>query len=426
MTSIPRSHPGAARRFWRVAFRRQAERPARRPILGALAQTAAWLVLLVLFSGCHFFSRELPRPGRTKLDSPLVVVPAKPLSNYLVVEAKWDKRGPYHFLVDTGASVTLVSPDLAARYAAKNAPPPTTPIVRVKSAGGETALLTAVTLRRIQLGGALFENVQALVYDCAAISAHLGVQIDGILGFPLFRETLLTLDYPHSRLVLQRRSAEPFTPGSPIPFNNDRKTPIIPLRLGDQTFVALIDSGSDAVLSLNPVGLQPEYAVEPRPGPTIATLAGDREQQIGRLARSITIGEYQVEKPVVDLTDELTSIGGGLLKNFTVTFDQEHNRVTFHRDSTAPIPPAPCRHSGVSFSKNPVYWRVASVVPGSPAERAEVQRGDLVTRIDGDPVDQWDIARYQALVATASEITFTFLNGTNETIKTIPVIDLVP
>ena len=34
------------------------------------------------------------------------------------------------------------------------------------------------------------------------------------------------------------------------------------------------------------------------------------------------IGDYTVEQPVVDLTDELTSVGGGLLRHFTVTFDQ--------------------------------------------------------------------------------------------------------
>ena len=30
------------------------------------------------------------------------------------------------------------------------------------------------------------------------------MKIDGILGFPLFRETILTLDYPHKRVLLSQ------------------------------------------------------------------------------------------------------------------------------------------------------------------------------------------------------------------------------
>jgi hypothetical protein len=387
-----------------------------------LAATTA----LALVSGCFSFHREPPRPGRTTLASPPVVLSALTLSNYLVVEAKWDKHGPYHFLIDTGASVTLVSPELAARYGEKNPFPPDTPLVRVKSAGGETALLAPTMIRRLQLDGARFEDVQALVYDCAPLSAHLGMKIDAILGFPLFRETLLTLDYPHSQVMLQRRSAAPAIPGSTIAFNNDRKTPIIPVRLGDRTFAALIDSGSDAALSLNPVGLDPVFAVPPRAGATVGTLTGDRAQQVGRLADTLKIGGYSLIRPVADLTDELASLGGGILKNFTVTFDQEHNQVTFQRDASDPIPSEPRRSAGLSFTKTPAYWRVASVVPGSPAAVAGVQPGDLVTRLNGEPVAKWDIRRYELLVATATSIEFTFLHGNNEVAERLDVFDLVP
>ncbi|HVU24080.1 MAG TPA: aspartyl protease family protein [Opitutus sp.] len=406
-------------------FRASAPPPSRRRFRSLVL--GPWSLVLILFlAGCTAFRRELPRPGRTVLDSPLVIVPATTLSNYLVVETKWDKHGPYHFLIDTGASVTLVTPALATRYGATNAPPATTPLVRVRSETGETALLTSTTLTRLEVGGARFENVAAVIYDCASLSAHLGIKIDGILGFPLFRETLLTLDYPQSRILLQPRNAGPLLPGSALTFNNDRHTPIVPLQLGGDAIVALIDSGSDAGLSLNPAGLAPVYAVPPKVGVAVATLSGDREQRVGRLAATLHIGDYAVEQPVVDLTDQLTSLGGRLLKDFTVTFDQDHNRVTFYRESRLPIAPAPRRSVGLGFDKAPAYWRVVNVVPDSPAAAAGVQPGDLITRIEGEPVSQWNIGRYQQLVKTAGEITFTFLNGTQESDKTLKVFDLVP
>ncbi len=384
----------------------------------------------LLLGGCATlsapFRREPPRPGRTKLGSPLVILPAQTLGNYLIVEAKWDRYGPYHFLLDTGSSVTLVTPALAKRYAASGLPPPDAPHVRVKSAEGETAELAATTLGRIELGDARFDDVPVLIYDCSPLSAHLGIKIDGILGFPLFRETVLTLDYPHDRALLQRPSPTLLVPGTAIPFDDVAKIPLIPVRLGDRTIVALLDSGSDAPLSLNPFGLEPKYAAAPRPGATIGTLTGDRLQRVGRLADSLYVGDFALRRPIVDLTDELSAIGGEILKNFVVTFDQTRDRVTFYRDSHDPIPSPPRRSAGLSFSKTPAYWRVASVVPGSPAATAAVHPGDLVTRINGDPVAKWNLLRFDQLVATADDIVFTFLNGPTESDMRIAVFELVP
>src|SRR5439155_453604 len=133
-------------------------------------------------------------------------------------------------------------------------------------------------------------------------------------GFPLFRETLLTLDYPASRVVLQPARNSPLVPGTVIPFDDARKRPLITVRLGDRSLVALVDSGSDALFSLNPVGVAPQFAFGPTVGETVGTLGGDRVQQLGRLAETIGIGDYVFQRPIVKLTDELSSIGGGMLK----------------------------------------------------------------------------------------------------------------
>ena len=399
-------------------------------VAGSLLLTVA---CLLVSAGCASlsalpspFRRPPPRPGRTSLSSKLVIIPTKAVGNYLVVEAKWDRYGPYHFLIDTGSSITLVTPALAKRYAAKDAPPPDAPHVRVLSADGRTAELPPTTLRQLELGGARFEEVVALVYDCASLSAHLGVKIDGILGFPLFRETLLTLDYPQARVLLRSTRNTALIPGTAIPLNDTSKTPLISLRLGDRSIVALIDSGSDSPLSLNPVGLDPAFAAVPRAGSTVSTLTGDRPQQIGRLADTLGIGDYRLPRPIVDLTDELSSIGGGILRHFSVTFDQEHDRVYFQRDSREPIASPPRRSAGVSFTKTPAYWRIAGVIPRSPAAEAAVKPGDLLTHINGEPVAKWDVNRFDQLVASAPAISFRFLNGVHEIDKTVRVFDLVP
>jgi hypothetical protein len=387
------------------------------------------LALLLFLTGCVSFVHRPPPLGRTTFSGSVATLPAQTFGNVLVVAAKWDRYGPYHFLVDTGSSVTLVTPELAARYRDDNGPvPPGIPEVEVQSGAGGAVILPTAVITRIDLGAAHFARVPVVVYDCAPLTAQLGIRIDGILGFPLFNQTLLTLDYRHDRVVLRPNSSlatvRPF--GTEVPFDNADTIPLIPVQLGDRRFLALIDSGSDSALSLNTSGLAPRFVFGPIQGPTVGTLAGDRTRQVGRLAQTLVIGDYSAAQPVTEISDELSAIGGGILRNFTVTFDPVHGKATFYRDSGDPITTPGLRGTGLSFGKTPAYWRVVGVVPGSPADRAGIETGDLVTRIDGDPVSKWSFHRFEEMLAADRDVELTFLNGTTESSKRVAIVSLVP
>lgn len=386
---------------------------------------ALWPLCLLL-TGCITLHHAPPPPGSTKFGAPVVVLPARMLDSYLIVEAKGDKGSPWHFLVDTGSSSTLVTAEFAQRYAAKNSPSPAVVSrVQIRTSRGETTVLPAATLGEIQLGAVRFITVPVLIYDCSTLSADLGVKIDGILGFPFFRETLLTLDYPHSRLVLRPRGSAP-GPGTTVAFDAAEKTPFVNVRLGDRSFAALLDSGSDEALVLDPDGIAPKFAFGPTAGLTYGTLTGDSTEKIGRLAETLFIGGYAVPRPVVEITSGISGIGGVILKNFSITFDQGSNRVTFYRDATDTIAVPSRRSTGMSFDKRPAYWRVVGVIPGSPAAAAGVAPGDLVTRIDGETTDKWDTPRYERLQANAEEVAYTFLNGAEKAEKRMKVAEIVP
>ncbi len=379
-----------------------------------------------LLSGCLSPHRPAPHPGLTYVGSSPVTIPASLIDHVLVVEAKWDKFGPYRFIIDTGSSVTLVSPALASRYAAQDSPPPDEPPVRVRSAEGGTALLSKVTLKRIQLGKARFDYVPALIYDCSDLSAQFGVPIDGILGFPLFRDAVLTLDYPNRTVVLRSRIPDDGLPGETILFNNADKTPLIPVHMGDREFAALIDSGSSAAMDINPAGLSPAFVYGPVVGPTVSTLAGDRTLKVGRLAGMVRVGSFDIPQPVAQVTDELSSLGGAILSHFTVTFDQEHDQVFLSHDPADSLASPPLRGTGLGFRKTPAYWKVVGVIPGSPGQAAGVVAGDLVTRINGEPVSAWKPDRLYDLMARDPSVELTFISGTSQVRRTVPIVDLVP
>ncbi len=386
-------------------------------------------VLCSLITGC------VTSPGRapatTRIEPQPVRVPAKILSHFFLVESPQVDGKTYRFLIDTGSSVTLVSPAVAASLKQKEShktPPRTQP---VRGANGRDVELPAITLRHLRLGEAHFERVPATVYDFSELSAHLGLSIDGVVGFPLFRDTLLTLDYPAALLEIAPNPVvapppvrQPRT--SIIPYNREQATPLIPVQMDNESFFVLIDSGSDGGLALNPAGLHPRFVHGPRIGMIVSSLDGDKRQLVGRLEQNITIGTQLVQQPVVDLTEQLSSLGGELLRHFRITFDQQRHLVTLVRGTDGPVAMPGRRSAGLSFRRFPNYWRLLAVVPDTPNSALPVQPGDLCVRINGELVEKWTFERYADLVQTAPKITYTFLSGSKETDYDVTVFELVP
>jgi hypothetical protein len=386
-------------------------------------------VLCLLATGC--VSRGGRAPATTRVEPQPVRLPARILSNFFLVEARQDDGKTYRFMIDTGSSVTLVSPalgDALKRKERKGTPPRTLP---VRGANGRQVELPAILLRHLQLGEAHFERVPAIVYDFTDLSAHLGVAIDGVVGFPLFRDTLLTLDYPAAQLEIAPHpvGGPPMNPSpraSVIPYNREQSTPLVPVQMGNESFFALIDTGSDGGLALNPAGLNPRFLHGPRVGLIVSSLHGDNRQLVGRLEQDINVGGQLVRQPVVDLTDQLSSLGGELLRHFRLTFDQRRHLVTLVRDSEGPVIMPGRRSTGLSFRRFPNYWRLLAVVPDTPNSQLPVHAGDLCVRINGELIEHWTFERYAELVRTAPRITYTFLDGASESDHEVAVFDLVP
>lgn len=399
--------------------------PAARALLGLLA---AGLGLLTL-TGCVSARRG---PAATRVEPLPVRVPARILSNFFLVEAEQADGKSYRFMIDTGSSVTLVSPRLA--YALKQKEPRGTQpkTLPVRGANGREIELPAITLKELRLGKARFESAPAIVYDFADLSAHLGLPIDGVIGFPLFRDTLLTLDYPAAMLEIAPNPLAAPAPAdrqprtSVIAFSRDRPTPLIPVQLGDESFYALIDSGSDGGLALNPAGLHPRFVHGPRVGMIVSSLHGDNHQLVGRLDQDIRFGTQLVQQPIVDLTDQLSSLGGELLRHYRLTFDQRRHTVTMVRDTDGPVQMPGRRSTGLSFRRFPNYWRLLAIVPDTPNSHVPAVPGDLCVRINGELVEHWTFERYAELLHTATKITYTFLDGSREVDHEVQVFELVP
>ena len=384
---------------------------------------AAGLALLALAAPASpttlRFDRGSLAPGQN-------AVPGRLVSNLLLVEGSVGGAGPYYFLVDTGSSVTLVSDRIASAVPGFRPNVGLAPVQVISAAGGAT-LLGSITVPSIELGGTGFATVRAAVYDFVDFSNHLGVTVDGILGFPVFRDVLLTLDYPRSRVVLSPRFPARAIPGIAVPFAlEDGTRPIINVELGAATFMALIDSGSNLPFTLNATGLNPSFKYGPRTGPLVATLSGDAPRQIGRLAATLVLGTVEIREPRVMLTDQLPTIGAEILRHFTLTFDQHRGLVVLTPERDAPVKLPAQRTTGLSFARLPAEWRVLQVMEDAPATTQQIRPGDAIVGIDGEPIVKWNLDRFEKHLRTADTIEYLFRRDGRSYLVKVAVYDLVP
>ena len=125
-----------------------------------------------------------------------LAAPAKPL---VLVPAFVNGRGPHTFVLDTGASATVLSPGLAAALEIDT--------VAAEPMTGAGGMLQA-TLGRVSsltVGGAALEDVAVMVAGFLSdLGSVVGTPLDGILGYNFLRHFRVTLDYPVSTLWLMK------------------------------------------------------------------------------------------------------------------------------------------------------------------------------------------------------------------------------
>lgn len=349
-----------------------------------------------------------------------VTVPAQVLGHLFVVEAGLGGPATFRFLVDSGSSLSLVSPRIAA-LARRDAPDS----VAVRTPEGERVRLARVVLPRLSLGEAVFVELPAGVHRFDDLSHQLGVRIDGVLGLPAFRDVLLTLDYPRRQLVVRPSAALDRSERDTRDAYYGAGVPLTSVRVGERAIMAMIDSGSDGALTVDPSVVVP-LTVAPRRGGLRATLAGDRPSLVSRAAADLQLGAHLVRRPIVELAGGIPAIGGQLLADFAVTFDQRRSLVAFGRAGEGGGA-APARRSlGLSFVRAADHWRVAAVIPDTPAAAGPVDVGDECVLIDGEPVAAWPIDRFESELRVRSQLALSFRGTSGVRVVDFPIVDLVP
>jgi len=300
-----------------------------------------------------------------------VVLPSETCRGLIIVPVTLSERegGTLDLLLDTGSSWTFIDPGALRRILGRE-----TRAGKASFKGGR--------IGRHELG-----PLQALVLPMKTLSRVLGREIDGILGFPAFRDVLLTLDYPAEEVRVSAGSL-PRPDGREIFRALGSKRPHLEVDVGGHRVKLLLDSGSNGRFLLNPTD-RLTWSVGPRPAIVSVGVGVVDVDRGGRLDSAIQFGPLRFENPVVIVRNTRERLAGWhVLRHFVLTFDQKKKRIRMQPSRTTPVRMAPLVRIGLADEPRPEGLRIIKVFPGTSAEAAGLREGDLIVAIDGIPVHE--------------------------------------
>ena len=109
--------------------------------------------------------------------------------------------GPHRFVLDTGASLTMLSRALASTLGLAGGT-----AAEGTGAGGSLEV-SLHTIDEVSVGGVHATDVEVAVGDLTAIEAAIGGALDGILGYNFLSRFAVTIDYARRIVTFQRSLA---------------------------------------------------------------------------------------------------------------------------------------------------------------------------------------------------------------------------
>ncbi len=218
--------------------------------------------------------------------------------------------------LDTGSDAVLMTPGLVAAGRFSTRPSDRT----YRDASGTGAYTAIATVDKLDLGSVRFEDFDA---DVAA----LRVGSDALLGWPLWRDLLVTIDYPRRMLVLKQGTLPEPDGKRILPLRFERNRLMVVATLDGREMWLNLDTGWG---SADSVELTPARAAEVAwDSPAVPMMAGSTPggsgaaKKVGRLKGDLVLGHYRFVQPVVGTNEgiEADIVGAWALAKFALTLD---------------------------------------------------------------------------------------------------------
>lgn len=279
----------------------------------------------------------MPAPVPTVIDS---AVPFATMRHTILVHAVLNHQEPVTLLLDTGATRTLLTPDIARRLGLTTGSD--TPRSSMVTLGGQQGDLPLIQLASVAVGDAAVENLQVGVFSALPHAPF----IDGLLGGDFLQHFTLRLDYAQSRLQLMPPDAhETVSPPAPSPVTAVLSTMAMEVIDNHMVVQAMLNHTEPVTLLLDTgttyTMLTPETArraglqlSRSRPRGLLKVVGGQEVRFPLVPVAALAMGEAVVKNLQVGILEAFPGtrpvdglLGGDFLEHFTLTLDYRARRL---------------------------------------------------------------------------------------------------
>lgn len=301
------------------------------------------------------------------------------------------RQDTLNFVMDTGSGGISLDSATVDRLEL-----PLTPSGRIIRGLNGVRQVNFVNRQTLRLPGLSVDNLDFHVNDYELLSRVYGVRIDGIIGFSFFRRFIVKVDYEQDILEVYSPGTLKYPRGGYLLKPQFTTLPLQPAFLNDHRPISgrfIFDTGA----GLN-ILLSEDFVLDSsvfKRGrifyPTQAEGLGGKKQMSLGLLREFRIGTYKFKNiPVHIFSDDYNVtaypqmgglIGNDLMRRFNMIINYP-DQIIHIRPNKHFFEPFDYSYTGLAFYLFNGQVRVEDIMPGSPAEKAGFQPGDIIFSVD--------------------------------------------